>query len=114
MLDFFKTPVERPEAVVAAGKGNVADRGICSFQKMSAEIDPVLVYQIRKGKVQMAVDKSGDIHPVVPQVDCQILKGQFLQIMFLDIDQDLMEQIGGRGLSGGKAGHIQEQGGNII
>ena len=56
MLDFFKTPVERPEAVVAAGKGNVADRGICSFQKMSAEIDPVLVYQIRKGKVQMAVD----------------------------------------------------------
>ena len=64
MLDFFKTPVERSEAVVAAGKGNVADRGICSLQKMSAEIDPVLVYQIRKGKVQMAVDKSGDIHPV--------------------------------------------------
>ena len=93
MLDFFKTPVERPEAVVAAGKGNVADRGICSFQKMSAEIDPVLVYQIRKGKVQMAVDKSGDIQPAVAQMDGQVLKSQCFQIMVLNIDQDLMEQV---------------------
>ena len=54
MLDFFKTPVERPEAVVAAGKGNVADGRICGLQKMSAVIDPVLIHQICKGKVQMA------------------------------------------------------------
>ena len=93
MLDFFKTPVERPEAVVAAGKGNVADRGICSLQKMSAEIDPVLVYQIRKGKVQMAVDKSGDIQPAVAQMDGQVLKSKCFQIMVLNIDQDLMEQV---------------------
>lgn len=65
-MDLLKTPVERPEAVVAAGKGNVADRRICGLQKMGAVIDPMLVYQIRKGKVQVAVDKSGDIHPIIP------------------------------------------------
>ena len=65
MMDLFKTPGERPETVIAAGKGNVTDGRICGLQKMSAVIDPVLIYQICKGKVQMAVNKSGDVHPVV-------------------------------------------------
>ena len=93
MKDILKTPVKRPETIVAAGKGNVADWHVGGTQKMGAVVYPVLIYQIRKGKTQMAVDKSGDIQPAVAQMDGQVLKSQCFQIMVLNIDQDLMEQV---------------------
>ena len=48
MKDILKTPVKRPETIVAAGKGNVADWHISGTQKMGAVVYPVLIYQIRK------------------------------------------------------------------
>ena len=93
MKDILKTPVKRPETIVAAGKGNVADWHVGGTQKMGAVVYPVLIYQIRKGETQMTGDKSGDIQPAVAQMDGQVLKSQCFQIMVLNIDQDLMEQV---------------------